>query len=391
MIRWKGLIAPTAVPTGDGRMFAPGQMTHRPLPLPLMARFSSGGHDGANGIGTIDKIEPGDGGYHAEGNLFDPTMFPDVPKAIYLVQQHVLGPSVDLDRQFAVEPAPHPTEPDKKVMLFKQFNVIGATLVPMPAFYQVTMSVDTPEEKTLLASAGIDVSLIDLFTVNTESWKDWPVAPRQYKFDADDAVQRIAMWAGIGSKDPSIDHYASTFLWRNGNQTGDSLAQDSFRLPLADIINGQPHLIYHAVYSAAALLSGAHGGVPRIPDEDKNTAIATINAIYGYLASVFNDPGLTSPFMEGWRQDEKAQHASIEDCGCDNLINFDDDLPKGAIVLGDYSSSIGADNIAFGQTPPSKAGLPADVQKSVDEESRPYDARGKHVMNDDGICQLCGY
>ena len=313
-IRFRGLIAPVDVPTGDGRMFAAGKMSHRPLPLPLLARFSSGGHDGATPVGKINRIYDGPGGYWAEGEFLDPSKVDEVAKAIYLLDQKVVGPSVDLDRDFTVESIKHPTRVGKPAGLFKEYNVIGATLVPMPAFSQVHLSVENDEEKALLASLGIDASGWDyFFDVNSDSWKSWPIAPREYKFDADDAVKRIAYWAGVGGREPDLNKYASAFLWRNGSQMGSTLAQDSFRLPLADIINGTPHLIYHAVYAAAALLSGGHGGLPNIPDQDKQHMVPIINEIYAALSQAYGDANLKSPFTEGIPQ----QQASIGgDCGC---------------------------------------------------------------------------
>lgn len=340
-IRFKGLVAPVDVPTGDGRMFAAGKITHRPTPFPLMAKFSSGGgHDGAVIIGKINRIYDGPGGYWAEGEFLDPAHSPEVAKAVYMLQQKVMGPSVDLDRDFTVQAVKHPTRPERKAGLFSEGNIIGITLVPMPAFPQVHLSVDTGEEKSLLASIGIDIRDVGFFAVNADAWKTWPLAPREYTFDADDAVKRIAYWAGIGSKEPALDKYASAFLWRNGNQAGDTLAQDSFRLPLCDIINNEPHLIYHAAYSAAALLSGAHGGLPNIPEEDKAAMVPVINEIYAALATAFNDPNLTSPFMEGVQQ----QQASImdtgteEDCGCSEMADVYSDDGSGGNTAAQRAS-----------------------------------------------------
>jgi hypothetical protein len=417
VIRFSGLIAPTEVPTGDGRMFASGKMTHRPLPIPMMARFGSGGHDGAVPVGVINRIYQGPGGYWCEGEFLDPTIVPEVTKAIYMLSKKAMGPSVDLDRDFTVESVPHPTRPDKKAGKFNEYNVIGVTLVPMPAFHQVHMSVDSPTEQALLASAGVDTSEWETFDVNAGSWRNWPIAPREYKFDADDAVKRIAYWAGIGSKEPSLDQYASTFLWRNGNQAGDTMAQDSFRLPIADIINGEPHLIYHAVYSAAALLSGAHGGVPNIPDADKPHLIRTINEIYSNLASVFNDKRLKSPFLVGVRPEEMAIGAEEEaldssDCGCENVQNemssFQGSDPQNGTVAtmpqtitinaGDQTYTVaGADGpvqITFNHPmmgggpmggPMMMGPIPVDVLRSMKEEEEPYGDDGCH-FDSDGFC-----
>lgn len=158
-ITFKGLIAPTDVPTGDGRIFAAGKMTHRPMPVPVMAQFGSGGHNGAVPVAKVMNVCPGPGGYWGEGYFLDPMFAPEVPRAVYMLQEKVLGPSVDLDRDYTVKAIPHPSRPDKKAALFEEYNVIGVTLVPMPAFYQVHMSVDTAEEKALLASAGVNVDL----------------------------------------------------------------------------------------------------------------------------------------------------------------------------------------------------------------------------------------
>ena len=375
-IRWRGLIAPTEVPTGDGRMFASGKMTHRPTPMPMMVRFGSGGHDGATVVGKVNRIFDGPGGYWGEGEFLDPAMVPEVPKAIYMLKEKVMGPSVDLDRDFTVEAVKHPTRPDKRAGLFKEYNVIGVTLVPMPAFHQVHMSiendpeptrhlelkVDSDADKTLLASLGIDAYDWPYFDVNAESWKQWPLAPRDYKYDADDAVKRIAYWAGIGSENPSIDRYSSAFLWRNGNQTGDSLAQDSFSLPLCDIINDEPHLIYHAVYSAAALLSGAHGGLPNIPHEDQQNMIPVINELYSVMAQAFGDSNLVSPFMEKVRQQQQASMSPEEDCGCEDMptpnvtINIGDGVSQFPATTTSTASSVSmtvgnADEFAADKTP----------------------------------------
>jgi hypothetical protein len=339
-IRYTGLIAPEETPTGDGRLFKAAGGTTRPLPITVMAKFESGGHVGATIVGNLISWYSGPGGKWGSIDFMDPTIVPEVIKTCYMLDRKALGPSVDLDQDYTVQAIPHPKRLDKKAAYFTDYNVVGVTLVPMPAFAEVHLSADTAEERSLLASAGVShvgqstagqmqqivqgrwvlakTDLIDLaphFDINTRAWNEWPIAPREYKFDADEAVKRIAAWSGIGTKTPSLDHYASAFLWRDGNQVGDTLAQDSFRLPLADIIQGQPHLIYHAVYAAAALLSGGHGGLPNIPQADQDRMKGVINDIYAKMAQAFGDQGMKSPF-------DPNVHASLtpddSDCGCDD-------------------------------------------------------------------------
>jgi hypothetical protein len=361
-----------------------------------MVRFGSGGHDNATVCGKITRIFDGPGGYWAQGEFLDPAMVPEVPKAIYMLNEKVMGPSVDLDRDFTVKAIKHPTRPDKKAGLFEEYNVIGATLVPMPAFYQVHMSVDTDEDRALVASVmpNLDMSDWHPFAVNGDSWKQWPLAPRDYKFDADDAVKRIAFWSGIGSKEPSLDRYASAFLWRNGDQVGDSLAQDSFRLPLCDIINGQPHLIYHAAYAAAALLSGAHGGLPNIPEDDKKAMVPVINEIYAACAEAYGDPNLTSPFMEG--QNSPQYSVTVvdgDDCGCDLQSHVESSKTynpaTGLLTIIDHT---GAETVVpiSNFTTITFAPVPPDVVKSIAEEKESYGPDGCH-FDENGMCAVCGY
>lgn len=189
MIRFKGLVAPTEVPTGDGRMFAAGKATNRPMPLPVMAQFGSGGHAGAIPVAKMEKLYPGPGGYWAEGYFLDPSFVPEVPKAVYMLQEKVMGPSVDLDRDYMVRQIPHPSRPDKKCAMFDEYNIIGTTLVPMPAFSQVYLSVESEPEKVLLASAGVDLTqLLDKETFDrVEDHPDWIISFSTSEFEVNEA------------------------------------------------------------------------------------------------------------------------------------------------------------------------------------------------------------
>lgn len=301
MIRFRGMFEPHEVSTGDGRMFKAGGLRNRDLPLPMLMRTSSGGHDGAETVARITKITNGPGGRWYEGEFLDPDVIPQVKKAVYLAKKKMLRPSVDLDRSFTVEPRDHGM---KKIAYFTDGNVIGVTLVPMPAFDQVTFEIieDDEEEAALVASIMAE------FAAGNRFWDTLPIAPRDYKFDADSAVSRIAAWSGVGTQQADTNKYASMFLWRGGNQTGTTLAQEDFRLPIGDVINGQPYLIFHAIYAAAALLSGGHGGLPNIPDADKSQLKLTINEIYPKLAKHFNDPQMQSPFATGGQMSAEADH-----------------------------------------------------------------------------------
>jgi 2'-5' RNA ligase len=139
---------------------AVGAFTHRPLPLPLKwQRTDEGGHTTSVVVGSMDKLDILDDGVWGEGEMFDdvsPTVMPrlaeDVAEAKELLSRKVIGPSVDpgsaravtvmkgsdkpLDDQ-AIEQywMRHGTLPETE-LLFTNYEIAAATLVPVPAFAQ---------------------------------------------------------------------------------------------------------------------------------------------------------------------------------------------------------------------------------------------------------------
>jgi 2'-5' RNA ligase len=160
--RWRGLLAPINTPTGDGRRMAPGAFTNRPLPLPLKwQRTDENGHTTSVVIGSMDKLDIDEAGESVwgEGELFDdasPTATPrlaeDVAEAKLLLGKQVIGPSVDPGSAQAVTVMKGSNEPLNDTMverywmqhgelpetelLFTNYEIAAATLVPVPAFAQ---------------------------------------------------------------------------------------------------------------------------------------------------------------------------------------------------------------------------------------------------------------
>lgn len=102
--KWQMPIAVIGKPTGDGRQFAEGALSHRDLPVALRYVHSdSGGHKDAVVVGRITKIHPeADGLLPAEGDFFDGDEWPEDTReaaktARMMTEQKVIGPSVDLD------------------------------------------------------------------------------------------------------------------------------------------------------------------------------------------------------------------------------------------------------------------------------------------------------
>lgn len=149
-----------------------------------------------------------------------------------------------------------------------------------------------------LNSMGAVVSLTA--AVNDRSWQSMPIAPRETKFSADDAIQRGLQWAnGSASK------FNSLFLYRIPD--GQPINRESYRLPIADIIGGKPVLIPRAVFSAAVILSGGHGGLETVVtnEEDRNDLKRVVTLIYDKLQAEYQDPRTVPPWFLGKTEEER--------------------------------------------------------------------------------------
>lgn len=179
--RFRTMLAPIGLSTGDGRRFADGSITLADLPFPFeWARSREGGHDGAVVVGVVQEaavltvkeavasewisadaakgMDSGLSAVWAKGDLFDgvsreemPRLAEDVAESMHLMGQGTLGPSVDLDSFEGVpvmegtdEPVTwddietwmeeHDGEEPKIELLVTSGRVRAATLVSIPAF-----------------------------------------------------------------------------------------------------------------------------------------------------------------------------------------------------------------------------------------------------------------
>lgn len=335
---WAGPIAPIGRPTGEPRqmrLFEPGALQHRTLPLPLMHRrqTTSQGHSGAVTVGRVLGItygpdEMGQDWAYAWGDWLDEDIVPEVREAKYLVAQGVAGPSVDPGGQVAAT-----LNPETGAHHMLTYTIGGVTLVSIPAFASMRLRTfegddDWPDDDPDLVMRLDDddecgchsADGSESFAVNASGWRGLPLAARQAPFDNDDAVKRIGAWAGWSAQGADVEKLRRAFLWHDPNKP--ETDPTSYRLPVGDIINGRLTMVYHAIYAAAALISGAHGGLPDVPDEDKNQLRNVITEIYDAMAQGFNDSSIRAPWdrpenegkefaMDGFAMDEKKPFGDV--------------------------------------------------------------------------------
>lgn len=130
---WSAVLARLGVPTGDGRIIAPGGGSSRKLPLPLLYQAATDdGHGGAVVVGRIESMAFDNGMVTATGSMLDAAYGTDV---VELLEAGVIGPSVDLDDvEYTMD--------DQERIVITSWRVAGATLVAIPAFADVSVTLD---------------------------------------------------------------------------------------------------------------------------------------------------------------------------------------------------------------------------------------------------------
>ena len=164
---WSAVLARLGVPTGDKRIIAPGALTTRDLPLPLMwQRVSDSGHSGSVTVGAIESLSidnetgmvtatgsflPVRGAAEAQAqteagvtgpsiDIFDDI---DIREVQTLIEAGVVGPNVmdDMDDlEYAMD--------EDGMIVITRGRIAGATLVQIPAFAGVSIEMADGVEGT---------------------------------------------------------------------------------------------------------------------------------------------------------------------------------------------------------------------------------------------------
>jgi hypothetical protein len=172
---WESELAYEGEATSDGRYLIPGKIEHRELPLSLMCQtVTADGHMGAEVCGKLTRIwrEEIDGVIAIMGSGEFSENEEMGPRAARLVEEQELrGVSVDIapTRRVMLDADTLEEVPDAEVEVEKYMNggylvgvegeIMGATLVPFPAFSKARMRVVSKED-AVTASADSGVRLV---------------------------------------------------------------------------------------------------------------------------------------------------------------------------------------------------------------------------------------
>ena len=157
---WSAVLARLGVPTGDGRIIAPGGGSSRSLPLPLLwQQTTDDGHGGSVVVGRIETVSIGDGMVTATGSLLESADY-----ALGVVEQleaGVVGPSVDLDDiEYTMD--------EQERIVITRWRVAGATLVAIPAFADVSLTLDSLPATDIVNYT--DDAAVEAYERETATW-----------------------------------------------------------------------------------------------------------------------------------------------------------------------------------------------------------------------------
>jgi len=130
---------------------------------------------------------------------------------------------------------------------------------------------------------NMDANITDVKAV--VPFQDLKVADRNKEWDSSAAISRIREFTK--SDDNPTAAYKNAFIWFDSKE---SQQFGSYKLPIADIIGGRMMVVPKAIFSAAAAMQGARGGVD-IPDIEQPKAIRHLERYYAKM-------DIDSPFSD---------------------------------------------------------------------------------------------
>lgn len=185
---WESELAFEGMATSDGRYLIPGGIANRKLPLTLMCQYTTAeGHDGAEVCGKlthiwrVDRPDLGEGvvAIMGAGEFSEELMG---PTAAALVEEEVLrGVSVDIaptrraifDANTHLEVAEEDMDPqqymDGGYIVGIEGEIMGATLVPFPAFADAGMRILSARDVVVSAAEAVEEDSADSVAEDVEA------------------------------------------------------------------------------------------------------------------------------------------------------------------------------------------------------------------------------
>lgn len=339
-IPWHGVLMFTDTDTSDFRYFPLESGRMRDLPLPLQANLETPewGHEGAFNAGRIETFDLVAGACAASGFLNDPTQSDDAFALAYaLAVGNIRGVSVDLGVSDADwDPVRWDDDgyPIEWRMVALDWELMGATITPFPAFSGAYVVLDVPgaiqdvptqispevmaDPTAELPAPDADAAAVarrphalaearraspvsrarlreraGIVAAATGS-SDLALAAQDSAWDPSAAAGRVLDFAT--ADDGTVDEaaYGAAFFWRDESVDG----IDGFRLGFADV-NADGSGLLAVPDGVMAAADELNAGIDGMPDTEAETIRGQIDGYCAEMRDAFGDDTIRPPWDGG--------------------------------------------------------------------------------------------
>ena len=297
---WNSVLARLGVPTGDGRIIAPGGGSSRSLPLPISWQPLSGeGHSGSMVVARMEELTIRDGMVTASGSMLDTAPY----ELIEQLEKGILGPSVDLDDvEYTMD--------DQERIVITSWRIAGATLVAIPAFEGVSFTLDPlpapVEGEPVMAEPDWVYASAAAPVLPPAEWFMRPDLDRLTPLTVSDSGRvfgHIAPWGqchvglpGCVTAPASVSGYAYF-------HTAEQATQDGPVLPVGTLVAGPRHADAGAAFQAAvAHYDDPAAAVARVVAGEDEFGIWVAGWLLPGAAPEAVEVFRTSPVSGDWRR-----------------------------------------------------------------------------------------
>lgn len=247
-------------------------------------------YDSAHTIGTVVKAEEDETGLKIWARLSQTPSAMEIRQK--MMEGHIGKLSIGYDsvrERYGKDPGT-----GKTVRFLDEVKLFEISVVPIPAM-----------DRAQILSVKTVVPFQDL-----------PMTSRDRVWDSTEAEKTVRN--AFGGNNLNFTRYRRAFLWfdqDNPEQLG------SYKLQIADFIDGRLVAVPRAIFAVAAVLQGARGGV-NIPESDQARIRAQIGRYYAKMRDEFDDDSIIPP----WETKRKKGMKTMEQKGIDTAELSDDDL-----------------------------------------------------------------
>ncbi len=153
------------------------------------------------------------------------------------------------------------------------------------------------------------VDKIEQLSIKGAISSDLATAPKDKGWDSGAAIKAVKEWASNTDGEIDFAKYKKAFMWVDSAEAD---KQGGYKLPFADIVDGEPKAVWNGVKAIMSVLNGGRGGVD-IPEEDKKSVYRTVVKYYKKFdeeAPELNSKSLTLDNDNGNNKDMKTSSSN---------------------------------------------------------------------------------